>query len=240
MALGLLTSNRADAGQLFRDEVESIEGQELIAKAFPGGASAPTDIVVPDGRRRRRGRAARRGRRGRGGGAARPARGADRACCSTPSSSRDPYSTEAYDLIPRAARGGQARPAAGALVGGPTAVEHDLREAAARDTRLIVPIALVIVFLILIVLLRALVAPLLLIATVVLSFAAALGVGAVVFDVVFGFPGVRPVAPAVRVHLPGRAGRRLQHLPDGPGAGGDARATARARACCAAWRSPAA
>ena len=44
-------------------------------------------------------------------------------------------------------------------------------------------------FLILIVLLRALVAPLLLIGTVILSFFAALGVGAIVFDVIFGFPG---------------------------------------------------
>ena len=57
---------------------------------------------------------------------------------------------------------------------------------------LLVPIALVIVFLILAVLLRALVAPVLLIATVVLSFPAALGVGAIVFDVVFGFPGSDP------------------------------------------------
>src|SRR3712207_2305814 len=48
---------------------------------------------------------------------------------------------------------------------------------------------LVVVFLILIVLLRALVAPLLLTLTVILSFFAALGVGAIVFDVIFGFPG---------------------------------------------------
>ena len=49
--------------------------------------------------------------------------------------------------------------------------------------------------LILIVLLRALVAPLMLIATVVLSFAASLGVAAVVFDVIFGFPGSDPSLP---------------------------------------------
>ena len=74
-------------------------------------------------------------------------------------------------------------------------MESDLREAAGRDTRLIVPIAILVVFLILIVLLRALVAPLLLIATVILSFAASLGVGAVVFDVIFGFPGSDPSLP---------------------------------------------
>ena len=60
---------------------------------------------------------------------------------------------------------------------------------------MIVPIALLVVLLILILLLRALVAPLMLIATVVLSFAASLGVGAVVFDVIFGFPGSDPSLP---------------------------------------------
>ena len=75
------------------------------------------------------------------------------------------------------------------LVGGQTAIQLDGREAATRDTLLIVPIALAIVFLILMVLLRAVLAPLLLIATVILSFGAALGVSVVVYDVIFGFPG---------------------------------------------------
>ena len=81
------------------------------------------------------------------------------------------------------------------LVGGPTAVERDLRVAAAHDSKLIPPVALAVVFLILMVLLRALVAPLILIATVILSFAAALGVGFLVFDVVFGFAGSDPSLP---------------------------------------------
>ena len=44
-------------------------------------------------------------------------------------------------------------------------------------------------------LLRALVAPLLLVLSVILSFAAALGVGVFVSDVIFGFPGVDPSLP---------------------------------------------
>ncbi len=60
---------------------------------------------------------------------------------------------------------------------------------------MIVPIALVVVFLILIVLLRALVAPLVLIGTVALSFAAALGIGVFFFEYVFDFPGVDPSLP---------------------------------------------
>ncbi len=81
------------------------------------------------------------------------------------------------------------------LVGGPSAIEHDVRKAAARDTLLIPPIALAVVLLILILLLRAIVAPLLLIATVVLSFAASLGFSLVIFDVAFGFAGIDPSLP---------------------------------------------
>ena len=81
------------------------------------------------------------------------------------------------------------------LVGGPSAIEYDVRQAAARDTRVIIPIALVVVLLVLILLLRALLAPLLLIGTVILSFAAALGISLVVFDVIFGFAGVDPSFP---------------------------------------------
>jgi RND superfamily putative drug exporter len=59
----------------------------------------------------------------------------------------------------------------------------------------IVPIALVVVFLILAALLRAIVAPLVLIATVILSYAAALGIGAFFFENVFDFPGMDPGLP---------------------------------------------
>ena len=45
------------------------------------------------------------------------------------------------------------------LVGGATAVERDVRVSAARDTRVIVPLILLVVFLILLVLLRAVLGP---------------------------------------------------------------------------------
>jgi RND superfamily putative drug exporter len=91
----------------------------------------------------------------------------------------------------------RAREAVGgdALVGGSTAVLLDTQEAAARDSTVIIPIVLATVFLILALLLRALVAPLLLIATVVLSFGAALGVSALVFEHVFGFAGAEASFP---------------------------------------------
>jgi putative drug exporter of the RND superfamily len=81
------------------------------------------------------------------------------------------------------------------LVGGGTAVVYDIEQESARDTRVIIPAILVMIFLVLALLLRALVAPLLLVATVVLSFFATLGVCAVVFDHVFGFAGTDPSFP---------------------------------------------
>ena len=80
-------------------------------------------------------------------------------------------------------------PQAQALVGGTTAINLDVQRAAVRDRNIIIPIVLVVVFLILMLLLRAIVAPLLLIATVVLSFASALGASALVFRHIFGFNG---------------------------------------------------
>ncbi len=78
----------------------------------------------------------------------------------------------------------------GAKVGGVTAINVDTQQAATRDSKVIIPIVLAVVLLILILLLRALVAPVLLMATVVLSFAASLGVCGLVFAHVFHFEGV--------------------------------------------------
>jgi RND superfamily putative drug exporter len=81
------------------------------------------------------------------------------------------------------------------LVGGTTAVALDTKNASIRDRSLITPLVLAVILVILMLLLRSIVAPILLIATVVLSFAAALGVSALVFNGVFGFPGADPVVP---------------------------------------------
>jgi RND superfamily putative drug exporter len=107
----------------------------------------------------------------------------------------EPLSTAAFDLIPKIRAAAKRAGGEDTLVGGGTAVEYDVRQSAAHDSKLIVPIALLVVLLILMALLRAIVAPVMLILTVILSFAAALGVGAVVFEVIFGFPGSEPSLP---------------------------------------------
>ena len=84
---------------------------------------------------------------------------------------------------------------ADALVGGGSAFYLDTKEASSRDNTVIIPAILLLVFLILVVLLRALVAPLILMATVVLSFGAALGISALLFEFVFDFAGSDPSFP---------------------------------------------
>ena len=81
------------------------------------------------------------------------------------------------------------------LVGGTTAIQIDVRDAAQRDLRVIIPVILGAVLLVLIVLLRALVAPLLVMAATVLSFGSTLGIAALVFNHIFGFPGADPAVP---------------------------------------------
>ena len=82
-----------------------------------------------------------------------------------------------------------------AIVGGVTALALDTNETAIHDRNLIIPVVLVVILLILIVLLRSIVAPLVLIGSVILSFAAALGVSALVFEGIFHFPGADPSVP---------------------------------------------
>jgi RND superfamily putative drug exporter len=86
-------------------------------------------------------------------------------------------------------------PGAEAQVGGATAINLDIKNAAKRDRDLIIPLVLLVVLVILCLLLRALVAPLLLIATVVLSFGTALGVSALIFDHLLGFHGADTSLP---------------------------------------------
>lgn len=82
-----------------------------------------------------------------------------------------------------------------ALVGGESATDLDTNDASIRDRTLIVPIVLVVILLILMLLLRSVLAPVLLILTTVLSFGTAMGVAALVFNDVLGFPGADPAVP---------------------------------------------
>jgi RND superfamily putative drug exporter len=194
MALGLLTFDSGlTTGNGFRDEESSTRGQDLVAQAFPAGANVPNTVLVPNRQQADEVRAALR----------RQPEVATLGPVETgPPGARfdlvlrsEPYSTEAFDQIPGLRRVAERGGGEDVLIGGPTAEEYDVRRSAERDTFVIVPIVLLVVLVVLGILLRAVLLPLLLIATVVLSFLAALGVGAFFFDYVFDFPGADPSLP---------------------------------------------
>lgn len=84
---------------------------------------------------------------------------------------------------------------AGALVGGVTATALDTNTTAQRDLVIIIPVVLVVILFILMMLLRSVLAPVLLVLSVVLSYAAAMGVSALVFNNILGFPGADATVP---------------------------------------------
>jgi RND superfamily putative drug exporter len=83
----------------------------------------------------------------------------------------------------------------GAIVGGVTATAIDTNDASVHDRNLIIPVVLGVILVILMLLLRSILAPILLILTTVLSFGTAMGVSALVFNHVLGFPGADPAVP---------------------------------------------
>jgi RND superfamily putative drug exporter len=106
----------------------------------------------------------------------------------------NPFATEAMNQIrgiTDAARGPHPRPLmkdASISASGVTAMLRDTRAYYGDDINLIIVMTILIVFLILVAILRAVVAPLYLIASVVISYLSALGVGVIVFQFILGEP----------------------------------------------------
>jgi RND superfamily putative drug exporter len=107
----------------------------------------------------------------------------------------DISSGAAFDIVQSTRDAVHGVDGANAQVGGGSAFYLDTKVASNRDNKVIIPIVLVVVLLILIGLLRAVISPLILIGTVVLSFGAALGISSLLFEYVFGFAGSDPSFP---------------------------------------------
>ena len=194
LAIGLvdLNANGLQGKDQFRTEPEAVRGEEVAARHFPAGTGSPVQVIA-------------------NASAAQQVRST---LSSTPGitevtqpMTKDglalvegtltsaPDSQTAYDTIDRLRSSVHAISGADAKVGGSSAVNLDVLRANRHDRNLVVPLVLLVVLVILSLLLRAVVSPLLLAATVVLSFAAALGVSALVFDNVFHFAGADPSLP---------------------------------------------
>lgn len=216
VAATFATQFRADGlrqADIFRTDVEYVAGERLLAEHFPGGLGAPAQLVVPQDRAAQvatlvgdvDGVAAAQVGTGSGGAPGAPAppplvkdgKVIVSATLTAPSDSPDAQA--AVQGIRDALRSDAGRQAlaGGATphVGGVTAQLLDTRLAAERDNRVVVPAILGVVVLVLIVLLRALTAPILLALANILSFLATMGVSALVFNHVFDFPNADPATP---------------------------------------------
>ena len=76
------------------------------------------------------------------------------------------------------------------VVGGPTALQTDARDAVNRDMAVIGPVVVILIWVILLVLLRSVVAASYLLGSVLLSFLSAVGLSVVIFQNIMGHPGV--------------------------------------------------
>jgi putative drug exporter of the RND superfamily len=199
LGIGALGVAKLDATGLttkesFRSQPDSVKGADVLARHGGGAAGSPVAVISAAGQ----------------ADAVRTAfaatAGIDPTSVTPPTvkdghaylsgTLTDPADSEAAKAtIDRVRANVHAVPQADAKVGGFTAINLDVQRAAAHDRNLIIPVVLAVVLLVLIVLLRALVAPVVLIATVVLSFGAALGVSALVFKYVFGFGGADTSLP---------------------------------------------
>ncbi|MFI7544332.1 MMPL family transporter [Actinoplanes sp. NPDC049599] len=186
MAAGLfqLDANGLSQADQFVSKPASVRGEAALARHFPAGQGQPVVVIGQAGAAAQI-RSAVAGTPGISS-AAEPVIRGDRALIEGVLS--DPPDSDAAMATIKRLRA-TVHPVGDAQVGGLTAMTLDINEANDHDNRLIIPLVLLVVLVILALLLRAIVAPLLLIATVVLSFAAALGVSALVFRHVFGFKG---------------------------------------------------
>lgn len=177
-----------------KSSIESVRGQEALSRHYPGGTGSPAVVVASAAAEDRAVEAARSVP-----GIVSVERGSDQVVAGRVQLDAllaDPADSEAaVATVDQLRQTLAAVPGADALVGGVTATQLDTQTTAERDLRVVVPAVLLVVFLVLALLLRALLIPLLLIASVVLSFAATLGIGAVVFNDVLGLPGADPSVP---------------------------------------------
>jgi len=197
--LGLLAyKENYSTTNVFRKSTESVNGFKQIQKAFPAGSLAPTDVLVErtGGAVRAADLALVRRRLAGAPGVAEVLPGAQRSTDGSRAQleivlSDDPYTKAAFNRIPTL-RALVSHPAPGvrASFGGGSATQYDFNKGTARDLRVVIPITLVVIALILGLLLQAVVAPLVLIASVVVSFFGTLGLAMLFFRYVVGEPGV--------------------------------------------------
>ncbi|MFI1249206.1 MMPL family transporter [Streptomyces anulatus] len=197
-----LTSKGVPLDEIFVNDAPSVAAQETLSEHFPGGSGNPAVIIAAADRLPEVTEAAERtegvasvapvSASGRPGGEPLVVDGKVRLDATLEDAADSDSAKEAVAALRTAVH---AVPGSDALVGGYTAQQYDTQRTAEDDRMLIVPVVLAIILVILVFLLRSLLMPVLLVATVALNFLATLGISSLVFTHVFGFSGTDSSVP---------------------------------------------
>ena len=184
----------------FKTKQDSIEGFKVLSEAFPAGALSPGTAIVTD----ENGpvtqadieKAVLKLEAVKGVASVTPtgltSHDANSASLNV-TLEQDPNTLDSLDLVPPMRKAiHDLGPGVTGQVGGSTAINYDLNEVTKTDLEKLVPAAILIIFLILVILLRALVAPVILIASVILSFLCTLGISMLFIRYVVGDDGIFP------------------------------------------------
>ncbi len=193
-ALGMLTldANGLTNEESFTGTPDSVIGEKVVAAHFPAGAGNPL-VVVGKADHAAEIRTAMSSVQGIA--AVAEPQTADGLAYIEGTMADGVDTQAAKDTVDRVRAAVHAVDRADALAGGGAAILLDTQRAATRDNKIIIPAVLAVVLLILALLLRSLLAPVLLVATVVLSFGAALGISSLVFHHLLGFEGADSSLP---------------------------------------------
>ena len=183
----LAASTGLSQNEQFRVQPESIAGAKTLAAAFPAGLTDPVSIVTDNASTQAVLNVVN----------ATPGVAQASITTSSPDLTQidavltaEPGSRESYATIQNLRSAVAAIPGADADVGGDTATGLDVADAQARDRTLIIPLILAMVALVLVLLLRSLIAPIVLVASVVLSYFASLGISWVIFTRLLDIPAL--------------------------------------------------
>jgi RND superfamily putative drug exporter len=193
LVLGGLASGAAgikiglSSTESFLKTPEAVVGQTVLAEAFPAGATSPTNVIV---KKQFAEQIVEVAKGVEGVDSANVAVSNDEIARIDVVFDAESQSEEVYAMLRDLRVAVDKVPAAEAVIGGLDAQALEVKEAYAHDQGLVIPLILALVFLVLVILLRSIVAPVLLLITVVASFFASMGAGWFLFVNVFGFAGL--------------------------------------------------
>jgi RND superfamily putative drug exporter len=169
----------------------SVTGAQLLTRYFAAADSDPVTVLAPAGQAAA---AAATARSTPGVQAVVSAAPAGRYATYNVSLSAPNYSARA-DATIASLRDRLTDAAPGSLVGGDQAIQYDITQAAHRDDLIVIPLILIVIAAVIALLLRALLAPLVLVATTALSFGASFGLAALLWRYGLGYSGIEAQIP---------------------------------------------